>query len=117
MDIQLWKRTVSFYLVHWCEGIQLLVTLPSKNISGSEFLKTCLVGIFFFPVKMCDRLCFWFLCEYQQLLEISRANRGTVHVGGQSERSLSPLVVKTERTEKDRSYHRFLGGLIHILPA
>lgn len=71
----------------------------SININSPELLKTLLVGTFF-PVRMCDRLCFWFLCEYQQLLEISRANHVTVHVVGQSERQLSPLTLMINKKLK-----------------
>lgn len=79
----------------------------SMNINSSDLPKTPLVGTFF-PVRMCDRLCFWFLCEYQQLLEISRANHATVRVVGQSERQLSPLVLWIdEKCKKDGSLHRF----------
>lgn len=61
---------------------------------------------------MCDRLCFWFLCEYQQLLEIPRANHVTVRVVGQSERQLSPLALKiNKKTEKVRFYQSVLAGL------
>ncbi len=71
----------------------MLVGPFSININSSELLKTPLVGTFF-PLRMCDRLCFWFLCEYQQLLEISQANHVTVHVVGQSERQMSPLALR-----------------------
>lgn len=73
----------------------------SKNINTSELLKTPGVGTFF-PVRMCDRLCFWFLCEYQQLLEISRANHVTVHVVGQLERQLSPPTVRITKKKKKK---------------
>lgn len=48
----------------------------------------------FFPLRMCSRLCFWFLCEDRRLLEISPANHATVHVVGGSERQLSPLALR-----------------------
>lgn len=65
-------------------------------------LNTIWVGFFFLRMKICEPLCFWFLCDYQQLLEISQANHITVHVVEQSERQLSPLalVIKSKKEMK-----------------
>lgn len=70
-------------------------------ISGSSFYKYHLssFGWNIFPSEMCDRLCFWFLCEYQQLLEISLANHVTVCVVGQSERQLPPLALEINKSQ------------------
>lgn len=86
---------------------QVIVDPLSVNINSSTLLKSPQVGTFF-PVNMCDPLCFRFLCEYQQLLEISLANHITVHVVGKLERQLSPLALRVNKKhEKDRSYHNF----------
>ena len=62
------------------------------------------VLFFFFPLKMCNRLCFGSLCENRRLLEISPANRRPPAraVGALGKRSSSPLA-----TTRDRSYRRF----------
>lgn len=93
----------------------MLVAPFSININISELLRTPWVGTFF-PVKMCDRLCFWFLCKYQQLLEISWANHVTVHVVGQSKRQLSPLTLTVRSTELKKIKKipaQVLAGLVH----